>query len=193
MIQRADGELRSLSVARMFQAFRQESGPYDNGEYLFPGGHRRDGLRRGFYVLDCPTGPTPRRTAERRRLHLNPRDWRVLSTHGFWRGEVDTSLTYDSTKATSTTLETRSYIVTEDVLGVTGDGLREGDHIEEISNPHVQDEGTELTDAETLRAINCVGPGVAIAPSMRWASRSSTSKRTSCRSRRRPIAGSLAA
>ena len=92
--------------------------------------------------------------------YLNPRDWFVLATAGSWRGEVDTTETYELHEGDVYHIGDEIYIVTEDIGNVTGAGLREGDHIEEISNPHFQDEGTELVDAETVRVINCVGAGV---------------------------------
>ena len=157
LMQTSGGQLRSLTTSRMLQAFRQESGPYDNGQTYEVGDIMETGTGRDlvFWIASMlinAGGGEP--------SFLVPRNWRVLATAGSWRGEVDVTETYELHEGDVYHIGDEVYMVTEDIASATGDGLREGDHIEEISNPHFQDEGTELTDAETVRAINCVGAGV---------------------------------
>ena len=157
LMQTSGGQLRSLTTSRMLQAFRQESGPYDNGQTYEVGDIMETGTGRDlvFWIASMlinAGGGEP--------SFLDPRNWRVLATAGSWRGEVDVTETYELHEGDVYHIGDEVYMVTEDIASATGDGLREGDHIEEISNPHFQDEGTELTDAETVRVINCVGAGV---------------------------------
>ena len=141
----------------MLQAYRQESGPYDNGASYFLGDivETDTGADTVFWIANG-TIPAGRGAPS----FLNPRDWFVLATAGSWRGEVDITDTYELHEGDVYHIGDEVYIVTEDIGNVTGAGLREGDHIEEISNPHFQNEGTELVDAETVRTINSVGAGV---------------------------------
>ena len=67
---------------------------------------------------------------------------------------MDTSLTYNFHEGDTYHIGDEIYAVTQDVFSVTGADLREHDHIEELSNSLVQDEGTTLTGAESVRFLN---------------------------------------
>ena len=145
----------------MLQAYRQESGPYDNGASYFLGDivETGTGADTVFWIANG-TVPAGRGAPS----YLNPRDWFVLATAGSWRGAVDTTETYELHEGDVYHIGDEVYIVTEDIGNVTGAGLREGDHIEEISNPHFRDEGTDLVDAETVRAHQLCRRGSGLQP-----------------------------
>ena len=92
--------------------------------------------------------------------YADPGDWYVTATFGGWRGELDTTETYDLHEGDTFHIGDEFYGVTEDVGSVTGDDLRTGDHIELLSNLLMADEGTVLTGTESVRQLDCVGAGV---------------------------------
>ena len=88
--------------------------------------------------------------------------WWKVAGHGFWREELDMGLTYSFHDGDSYHIGDEVFIVTSDVTGITGEALRMGDHILEISNFPISDEGVQVSDnTESLNftgdAITCTG------------------------------------
>ena len=96
-------------------------------------------------VDNTPAGPAP--------TLANPGTWFEVALQGSWRGGLVTTETYDLREGDIYHIGDEVYAVTENVDGVTGLALREGDHIEELSNSLFQDEGT-TADGCRVRAVH---------------------------------------
>ena len=141
------------------RAFRLERGPfentrnYDQGDIVETGAG--DDVTFWIASVDISSGggaPT----------YASSGLWWLVASHGFWREEIDPTLTYNFHDGDSYHLGDEVFLVTEDVTGVTGDALRSGEHILEISNFPISDEGTQVSDnTESLNftgtAITCTG------------------------------------
>ena len=153
LLQASSGALRTITGIELSQAFRLEHGPFDNSTNYRLGDIVETGLGDSliFWIVEADIvaglgAPTLQDSGA----------WRVLATDGFWRGDVDQTLTYDLHEGDLYHIGDEAYIVTGDALGVTGDDLRTGDHVIEISDPLLRDEGTLDTDG-LIGIIDCVG------------------------------------
>ena len=90
----------------------------------------------------------------------DPGFWWSLARHGFFRGELDTTVTYDLFEGDTYHVGDLVFAVTEDEAGVTGDALLGigVEHVIEISDPLLQDEGTAQDGF--IGTINCVGTAI---------------------------------
>ena len=101
---------------------------------------------------DCPQG-----WARLQKLH--PGEWYEMAFRGGWRGELVTTDTYHLYEGDTYHIGDEVYFVTADIPVVTGTELQFGDHVIEVSDPLLQDEGTSDTDG-LIGVINCVGSGI---------------------------------
>ena len=149
----------TITGTELLRAFQREVGPFDNTRTYILGDIVETGLGDDtiFWIASglinagggAPTLPFPRL-------------WWNLAGHGFWREELDPTQTYDFFDGDSYHIGDEAFIVTADVTGVTGDALRTGEHILEISNFSISDEGVEVSDnTESLNftgdSITCTG------------------------------------
>ena len=154
----ADDVLEQIPAWRLNALFRIDTGAFDNTRFYFRGDIVETGTTDSdtiFWI--APVNITSGQGAP---SYADPGSWFELAFPGGWRGEIDTTLTYNFHEGDTYHIGDEVYAVTADVFSVTGDDLREHDHIEELSNSLVQDEGTTLTAAESVRFLNFTGAGV---------------------------------
>ena len=154
----ADDVLEQIPAWRLNALFRIDTGAFDNTRFYFRG----DIVETGTTASDTIFWIAPVNIASGQGApsYADPGSWFELAFPGGWRGEIDTTLTYNFHEGDTYHIGDEVYAVTADVFSVTGDDLREHDHIEELSNSLVQDEGTTLTAAESVRFLNFTGAGV---------------------------------
>ena len=151
--------IEQISGIDLSAAFRLERGPFSNTRNYSQGDVVETGVGDDviFWIasVDISQGggePT----------YASSGLWWKLAGHGFWREELDMGLTYSFHDGDSYHIGDEVFIVTADVTGITGEALRMGDHILEISNFPISDEGVLVSDnTESLNftgaAITCTG------------------------------------
>ena len=152
-----NGVTRWVDGAQVNNAYRTERGLFDNTVAYSTGN-----------IVETGTGDlTVFWTASRNisagqgaPTSSDPGYWWNLASHGFFRGELDTTVAYDLFEGDTYHVGDLVFAVTSDESGVTGDALLGigVEHVIEISDPLLQDEGT--AQAGFVGTINCVGTAI---------------------------------
>ena len=149
----------TITGNELLRALQREVGPFDNTRTYILGDIAETGLGDDTVFWIASALINAGRGAPTLAV---PSLWWNLASHGFWREELDPTQTYDFFDGDEYHIGDEVFIVTADLTGVTGDDLRTGEHVIEISNFPISDEGVEVSDnTESLNftgdVITCTG------------------------------------
>lgn len=131
----ASGTNNFVTTDSLLRAFRSERGGFDNTVDYSRGDTVETGTGGSTIFWDASVDIAAGGGAP---TLLDPGEWFLLSTHGFWRGEVDTSETYELHEGDTYHVGPRAFIVLDDVGDRTGNSLLGSSNIEEITGIRIE-------------------------------------------------------